>query len=297
MKDQRTRQAQKVTWVGFFVNLGLTIFKLIAGFLGKSTAMIADGVHSLSDFVTDIIVIAFIEVSGKERDSDHQYGHGKYETFATMLISMALLIVGIGIFWNGFSKVIDVIHGKTIEQPGILALIAAVISVIAKESIFWYTKKAGEKLESQAVIANAWHHRSDAFSSIGTALGISGAIFLGESWRILDPLAGIIVSFFIIKVAVQLGMPSMHELLERSLPKETVKEIEQIISSDKEIKAFHNLKTRKIGNIFAIDVHIKLDATITFVHSHDIATRLEKNLRSRFGSQTITSIHTEPFRE
>jgi cation diffusion facilitator family transporter len=297
MKDERTATAQKVTWVGFFINLLLTVFKLLAGFLGKSTAMIADGVHSLSDFVTDVIVIVFIGVSGKERDEDHQYGHGKFETFATLLISVALFVVGVGIFWNGLNKVIDVINGAIIEQPTIIALVAALASVIIKEGLFWYTKIIGEKINSQAVIANGWHHRSDAFSSIGTALGISGAIFLGEKWRILDPIAGIIVSFFIVKVAIELGIPSVHELLERSLPKDTEKEISDIIESNPEILAHHNLKTRKVGSIYAIDVHIKLDKHIAFVRSHDIATEIEHKLRNRFGEKTITNIHTEPFKE
>lgn len=296
MKDERTRIAQKVTWVGFFINLILTALKLLAGILGKSTAMIADGVHSLSDFVTDVIVILFIGVSGKERDEDHRYGHGKYETFATLLISLALIIVGIGIFWSGLSKVIVTLKGETIEQPSIIALIAALLSIIVKEGLFWYTKKEGVKINNQAVIANAWHHRSDAFSSIGTTLGISGAIFLGDKWRILDPIAGIVVSFFILKVAVDLGMPSVHELLEKSLPKHTEDEISDILKENPEILAFHNLKTRKIGNIYAIDVHIKLDPQTSFVRSHDIATEIEVKLRERFGAKTITSIHTEPFK-
>lgn len=295
MKNNRIKTAQNVTWVGFFINLLLTIFKLFAGILGKSTAMIADGIHSLSDFVTDVIVIVFIGVSGKERDEDHQYGHGKYETFATLLISLALLIVGVGIFWSGLSKVISTLNGQLIEQPSLIALYAALISIIVKEGLYWYTKIAGEKINSQAVIANAWHHRSDAFSSIGTALGISGAIFLGEQWRLLDPIAGIIVSVFILKVAVDLGLPSIHELTEKSLSKEILYEIDEIINSNKEIRAFHNLKTRKVGNNYAIDVHIKLDNNISFVQSHEVATDIECKLRSRFGEQTITNIHTEPF--
>ncbi len=291
----RITEAKKVTWVGFFFNLVLTAFKLLAGIWGKSTAMVADGVHSLSDFVTDLIVIIFIGVSGKERDADHQYGHGKYETFATLLISLALLVVGAGIFWNGISKVIGVINGEIIEQPTIIALIAAIVSIVIKEGLFWYTKIAGEKINSQAVIANGWHHRSDAFSSIGTALGISGAIFLGEHWRILDPIAGIIVSLFIVKVSIELGLPSINELLEKSLPPETEKEIIEIVSANKEILAYHNLKTRKIGNIYAVDIHIKLDRNTDFVHSHDVATEIEQKLKAKFGEKTIISIHTEPY--
>ncbi len=291
----RVKEARKVTWVGFAVNMVLTVFKIIAGFLGKSTAMIADGIHSLSDFITDLFVIVFIGISGKEKDEDHRYGHGKYETFATLLISLALIFVGIGIFWSGLSKIIQVINGGVLEQPTYLALFAAIISIISKEALFWYTKIVGDKINSNAVIANAWHHRSDAFSSIGTALGISGAIFLGESWRILDPIAGVIVSFFILKVAFELGMPSIHELLERSLPQETEKSIIDVIESHPDVIFQHNLKTRKIGNIFAIDVHIKLDKDISFVKSHDVATEIEVSLREKFGEKTVTNIHTEPY--
>ena len=296
MENNRSKAAQKVTWVGFFLNLVLTIFKLAAGIFGKSTAMIADAIHSLSDFVTDVIVIVFIGISGKEKDDDHKYGHGKYETFATLLISLALLVVGAGIMISGAGNCIKALRGESLPQPGMLALYAALLSIAVKEVLYRYTKKVGKKIDSQAVIANAWHHRSDAFSSIGTALGISGAIYLGEQWRILDPLAGIIVSIFIIKVAIELGMPSMHELLERALPHDTEKEIVEIIASNSEIKAHHNLKTRKIGNVYAIDVHIKMDRNISFVHSHDIATELEHKLRERFGEQTITNIHTEPLK-
>lgn len=291
----RVKEARKVTWVGFAVNMVLTVLKIIAGFLGKSTAMIADGIHSLSDFITDLFVIVFIGISGKEKDEDHRYGHGKYETFATLLISLALIFVGIGIFWSGLSKIIQVINGGVLEQPTYLALFAAIISIISKEALFWYTKIAGDRINSSAVIANAWHHRSDAFSSIGTALGISGAIFLGETWRILDPIAGVIVSFFILKVAFELGMPSIHELLEKSLPLETEKSIIETIEAHPDVIFQHNLKTRKIGNIFAIDVHIKLDKDISFVKSHDVATEIEVSLREKFGEKTVTNIHTEPY--
>ena len=194
--DSRIKQINKVTLIGSLVNLILTFGKIVTGIVGKSGAMLADGVHSLSDLVTDIIVLAFVKVSGKEKDSDHNYGHGKYETFATMLISFALVIVGIGIFWSGFQNVSKALNGEVLEQPGLIALIAAIVSILSKEALYWYTVKIGNKINSSAVIANAWHHRSDAFSSIGTAVGISGAIFLGEKWRILDPIAGIIVSFF-----------------------------------------------------------------------------------------------------
>lgn len=293
----RTEEAQKVTWIGFGVNLVLTIAKVFAGIVGHSAAMVADGVHSLSDFVTDIIVIAFVRVSDKGCDNDHPYGHGKFETFATLLISLALVFVGVGICWSGIQNIIIAFRGGELGQPSYIALIAAIVSIVSKEWLYRYTVKVGKAINNQAVIANAWHHRSDAFSSIGTMLGIGGAIFLGGQWRVLDPIAGVVVSFFIIKVAVELGLPSVKELLEAALPDDVEKEILEIIHQTPGVKDSHRLRTRKIGNIYAIDIHVKLDRTISFVESHDIATLIEINLRERYGVQTQINIHTEPLRE
>ncbi|GAB1473048.1 cation diffusion facilitator family transporter [Bacteroidota bacterium] len=292
--NERTNAAKRVTWIGFFINLVLTVAKLFAGIIGRSSAMVADAIHSLSDFITDVVVIAFVNISGKDSDDNHHYGHGKFETFATLIIALVLFGVGAGILITGAEKIIAAISGKELEQPGIIAFWAAIVSIISKELLFRYTIKVGKEIKSDAVIANGWHHRSDAFSSIGTALGISGAIFLGDNWRILDPIAGVIVSFFIMKVAIELSIPSIKELLESSLPEEITNEIDSIIKGHPEIVRYHHLRTRKIGSIYAIDVHIKLNKEITFVRSHDIATELETELRNRYGRGTQISIHTEP---
>ncbi|MHC1780453.1 MAG: cation diffusion facilitator family transporter [Bacteroidales bacterium] len=292
--NERTNAAKRVTWIGFFINLVLTIAKLFAGIIGRSSAMVADAIHSLSDFITDVVVIAFVNISGKDSDDNHHYGHGKFETFATLIIALVLFGVGAGILITGAEKIIAAISGKELEQPGIIAFWAAIVSIISKELLYRYTIKVGKEIKSDAVIANGWHHRSDAFSSIGTALGISGAIFLGDNWRILDPIAGVIVSFFIMKVAIELSIPSIKELLESSLPEEITTEIDSIINGHPEIVRYHHLRTRKIGSIYAIDVHIKLNKEITFVRSHDIATELETELRNRYGRGTQISIHTEP---
>jgi len=295
MNNSRVKKIKKVTLIGSVINLLLTAGKIIAGIVGKSSAMVADGVHSLSDLVTDIIVLVFVRISGKKRDKNHQYGHGKYETFATMLISFALMIVGVGILWTGTKKVIDSFNGVLIEQPNIIAFYAAIVSITSKEALFWYTKIIGVKINSQAVIANAWHHRSDALSSIGTALGISGAIFLGEKWRVLDPIAGIIVSFFILKVAWDIANPSIKELLESSLPEDTENEISKIIKTTSGVQDFHNLRTRKIGEIVAIEVHVKVDKNLTVESSHQIATEIEKSLREKYGNQSHIGVHIEPY--
>ncbi len=294
---ERTKQASKVTFLGFIVNLFLTIIKILAGVFGKSGAMFADGIHSLSDLATDIVVIVFIGIAGKEKDRNHRYGHGKFETFATMLISFVLLFVGIGILYDGSEKIINSILGEAIEQPAMIALYAAFLSILLKEALYWHTLFVGKKINSKTVIANAWHHRTDAFSSIGTALGIAGAIYLGEQWRILDPLAGIVVSIFILKVAWQLGKPSIMELLETSLPEHTEREIIDIIESVDGVRSQHNLKTRNIGIVHAVEIHVKVDKHLSVEQSHDIATDIEVALRNRFGEETHVAVHLEPFYE
>lgn len=291
----REKKAARVTWVGFFTNLLLSTAKIIAGVVGRSSAMIADGIHSLSDFITDFIVIIFIKISSKHEDSDHPYGHGKFETFATMLISFALFIVAIGIFYSGSVKIYEVLNGRVIERPTYLALIMAAVSIVVKEILYWYTIIVGRKIESPAVIANGWHHRSDAFSSIGTLIGISGAMFLGERWRILDPITSVIVGIFIIGVAYKLARPSIQELLEMALPEEIEHSIEQKIQATPGVITFHHLRTRKNGNAFIIDMHIKVDPHSSIVEAHDIATHVENNLKTAFGKRTQINVHIEPY--
>lgn len=290
----REKSIYKVTWIGSIVNFLLLVFKFIAGFLGHSSALVADAVHSLSDFATDIIVIVFVKISGKPEDEDHRYGHGKYETLATALIGVALFAVGIGLLVSGATKVADVIKGVVLPAPSMIALVAAAVSIVAKEILYRYTVRVGKTLNSQAVVANAWHHRSDAFSSIGTLIGIGGAILLGEKWRILDPLAAIVVSAFIIKVAAELIKPCIDELLERSLPAETEKRILDIIASFPEVSSPHHLRTRRIGNHIAIEVHLRMDGKTSLEDAHTVATNVERQLKSEFGPDTHIGIHMEP---
>ena len=292
--NSREKSIYRITWTGSIVNFILLILKFIAGVLGHSAALIADAVHSLSDFITDIIVIVFVKISGKPEDEDHKYGHGKYETLATALIGMALLAVGIGLLVSGASKVSDVIKGDVLQAPSMIALIVAAVSILSKEILYRYTVRLGKNLDSQAVIANAWHHRSDALSSIGTLVGVGGAIFLGEKWRILDPLAAIVVSTFIIKVAIELIKPCVDELLERSLPAETEEKILNIIASFPEISSPHHLRTRRIGNQIAIEVHLRMDGNSTLENAHRVATDIETRIKEEFGPGTHIGIHMEP---
>lgn len=295
--QNRKKEIMKITLLGSVCNFILLVFKFVAGILGHSSAMIADAVHSLTDFVTDIIVLLFVNISSKPKDEGHDYGHGKYETLATSIIGIVLLCVGIGLFWEGMNKIIGFyFRGEALESPGMIALIAALISIVVKEALYQYTVIVGKRQNSQAVIANAWHHRSDAFSSIGTALGIGGAILLGDNWRVLDPLAAVIVSVFIVKVAFQLVIPAINDLLEISLPKEVEEEILSVILETPAVKNPHNLRTRRIGNDFAIEVHIRVDGNTTVTRAHELMCEIEKRLRDRFGSGTHIALHVEPIK-
>ena len=296
MKDALTREKEifRITWAGSIVNFLLLIVKFLAGIIGHSAAMVADAVHSLSDFVTDIIVILFVRISGKPEDEGHDYGHGKYETLATAIIGIILFFVGVGILVNGATSVINTLNGKPLAPPSILALIVAGLSIITKEALYQYTVIKGEHLNSQALTANAWHHRSDAFSSIGTLAGIGGSICLGEKWRVLDPIAAIVVSLFIMKVSIKLLKPCVDELLERSLPAETENKILDIILSFSEVSSPHHLRTRRIGNNIAIEVHIRMDGNISLLDAHTLASKIEQRLKAEFGEKTHIGVHMEP---
>lgn len=294
---EREKAIYQVTWAESFVNFLLVIFKFIAGILGHSAAMIADAVHSLSDFATDIVVLIFTRISNKPQDKNHDYGHGKYETLATAIIGIVLFAVGASICWNGLQAIQTVWQGGRLPAPGMLAFAGAIISIVSKELIYRYTIHVGRKINSSAVIANAWHHRSDAFSSIGTAIGIGGAIVLGESWSVLDPMAAVVVSFFIMKVAVQLLKPCVDELTEKSLPDEIEKEICLIAENTPGVSAIHNLRTRRIGNHYAIEMHVRMDGHLTLYEAHAKASVIENKLKEKYGNETHVGIHVEPVKD
>ena len=277
-----------------FVNMVLLAFKLVAGIVGRSSAMVADAVHSASDFATDIVVLAFVKLSSKPKDAGHKYGHGKYETVASIVIALALGAVGVGICINGAEKIAAVVRGEQIARPEFVALVAAVVSIATKEWLYRYTVKVGQKAESSAVVANAWHHRSDALSSIGTLIGIGCAYTLGGKWVIADPIAAIVVAAMILKVAIDLLRKGFDELVDGSLPAELEEEIVRIITEDAAISQPHNLRTRRIGSNIAIEVHIRVDGDMSVRESHALTESIERRLREKFGEGTFVSIHVEP---
>lgn len=290
----RQKETYRVTIAGSIINILLLAFKFAAGILGHSAAMIADAIHSLTDFVTDAIVLVFVRLGSKPTDRDHDYGHGKYETLASAIIGVSLLVVGMMICYSGVTKTYHAMCGEPLQQPGFIALVAAVASVVLKEWAYRFTVRVGRRCHSEAVVANAWHHRSDALSSVGTTVGIGGAIILGEKWAVLDPLTAIVVSFFIMKAAWSVLSKAVDELTDGSLPKETEDEIESIVSEDKEVSVVHNLCTRRIGNRIAIEMHVRMPGETSLYVAHHHATEIEKRLKQRFGADTHISIHLEP---
>lgn len=294
--SSREKQITRITFIGMAVNAVLTAFKFIAGLAGRSSAMIADSVHSLSDFISDIIILVFLRISLKGRDKTHDFGHGKFETMATFILSIILIAVAAQILANGIKDIMSVLHGEEIQAPSRIALIAALVSIIAKEFCYQITARVGRRVNSPAVIANAWHHRSDALSSIGTALGIGGAVLLGGRWAILDPLASIVVAAFIVKVSIDLMRKGINELMEASLPDDTEAEILEIVKSFSDVTDPHNLKTRRIGNRIAIEIHVRMNPDVTLSTAHERATDIEHALKERFGKNTHVVVHMEPIK-
>lgn len=293
---KREDDMARVTLTGSVVNLLLVGLKAVAGVAGHSAAMISDAVHSLSDFVTDIVVLVFVRVSARPQDDDHDYGHGKYETIATLFIGLALAAAAIGIVVSGAQKLAAWLQGEDLQAPGMLALWAALASIVVKEILYQYTRIKGKKLDSPALEANAWHHRSDALSSIGAAIGIGGAILLGKRWTVLDPLASIVVGAMLVKVAWDLLGPSFSELTDSSLPANTENEMLEIIRSVDGVEDPHNLRTRRIGNRVAAEVHIRMDGTRTLADAHEKASEVERRFRERFGPESHIIIHMEPLK-
>ncbi len=279
-----------------FVNMALFAFKLVAGIVGRSGAMVADAIHSASDFTTDIVVLAFVRISAKPRDDDHKWGHGKYETLASLIIGLALFAVGVEILIDSADKIKAFAEGVVLPRPGVIAIVAAALSIVVKEALYRWTVRVGKRVESPSVVANAWHHRSDALSSIGALLGIGAAYFLGEKWRIADPIAAIVVAALIIKVSIDLCRTALAELLEKSLPKAVEEEILSIILATPNVYKPHNLRTRRIGADIAIEVHIRVAGDMTVNDSHEISKTIERTLRQRFGERTAVAIHIEPLK-
>lgn len=290
----RASQGMAVSWRGLWVDLALTVGKIAAGLVGHSSAMVADGLHTLSDAVTDVVAIWGFRMVAIPPDRSHRYGHGKFETLCSVFVGIALILAGLGILWASSARILDALNGSFPQAPGGIALAAAALSVLAKEGLYRYTLSASIRLKSPALKANAWHHRSDALSSLATLVGIGGAIFWSGWGRVLDPLAGVAVSLMVVKVGVSISLEGADELMEASLPDDLSREIVEIGESVQGVRDLHGLRARKVGPSIAMDFHLLVDPELSVRDGHDIATGVEDAIRDRFGDDTMISVHLEP---
>ena len=290
----RNQEEKRCTIVGMTSDICLSALKILTGILGHSSAILADGIHSISDTVTDLLVYAMVRLSGKGVDERYRYGRGKYETLAAFLISIILVVVALGLMAGGLQDIWSAMHGNTLERPHIIALIVGIVAVCVKEGLYQYTRHLGNKTGSKALKAYAWHHRADALSTSATLLGVAGAVFLGEKWCVLDPLAAIAVSLLILVLAYRMGRPAVEELLEASLPQDEQDRISAIVTSAPGVMAFHNLRTRRNGNLRVVDIHIKVDGNLSVNDSHNITREIERQLNDALG-EVMTNIHVEPY--
>ena len=294
LPSEMYRSGMKVTLTGMVVNVLLIFLKFAGGIFGSSKAMIADAVHSVSDFITDFGVLVGLRFISKPADSKHPYGHGRLETAISLFMGLFIIITGIGILKNASYSIILSWRGIFPKMPGIIALVTGIISIICKEGLYRYTSSVARKTGSSTLNANAWHHRSDALSSVATVFGIGGAILLGDRWTVLDPLAAVFVSGLVIKVGVEIGWNALRELSDEALSHERQQKLHTAINTVEGVQGYHHLRTRSLGRYVTVDAHILVDPEISVRDSHTIATDTENAVRKALGNVAFVTIHVEP---
>ncbi|MGN0890488.1 MAG: cation diffusion facilitator family transporter [Candidatus Spyradenecus sp.] len=295
--DERVRRAARVTWLSVAVNVVLMAGKFVVGVLGHSAAMVADAVHSASDFVTDFAVMVGMRLAGRPQDEDHPYGHGKYETLAAVIVGVALCGVGLMIsFHAGEALWAAAVHGRYPQRPELMALWAGLVSIAAKEVLYQLTVRVARQTENDALLANAWHHRSDAFSSIATSAGAGAAALFGGKWVLLDPIAAIAVGVILLKIAWEIVRDSLDKLMEHGMSEAENAHILELIHSIPGLFEPHHLRSRRVGTVAVIEVHFRVDPEMTVRESHEIASHAEHLLEDAFGRDAIVTIHVEPLK-
>lgn len=294
-RQVRKKKIYKTTLVGTVINLILPVIKGAAGILGHSGAMIADAIHSLSDVVTDVIMLFFVRLASKPSDQNHAYGHGKYEIIASAILSLILVVVGAILMVVNVKKLYAYFSlGENIAIPGTITLWVALISVVSKEVLYQYTIRVADEVNSVGLKANAWHHRSDAFSSVAVLIGIGATILIGPQASFMEPLAGAVVAIFIIKVGAEIGMKAIGDLTEKKLPDKVEEEILQEVLKVPHAEHPHNLRTRSLGQDIAIEMDVLVDPRMTVLESHHVTVDIEKRLREKYGLGTHIVVHIEP---
>lgn len=289
-EKQKEEIAVKVSTVSIAVNVLLSVFKFIAGIAGKSAAMVSDAIHSASDVFSTVIVIIGVKISGKESDDEHPYGHEKLESIAAILLAVVLAVTGIGIGWSGINKLTSSNYSR-LSIPTILPLIAAVISIAAKEWMYWYTRAASKRINSDALMADAWHHRSDSLSSIGSLIGIAGARM---GFPILDPIASIVICLFIIKAAFDIFMEALGKVVDKSCDKQTIEEMKRAVLEDEDVLVLDDIKTRQFGSKCYVDIEISADGNISLFSAHAIAEKVHMKIEKNFPNVKHCMVHVNP---
>ncbi len=285
--------AMRVSTVSIMVNLLLSFFKLMAGIFGASGAMISDAIHSASDVFSTFIVMIGVTISNKKSDKEHPYGHERLECVASIILAVVLLATGIGIGMNGIQKIISDID-NVIEVPKSMALIAAIVSILVKEWMYWYTRAAAKKINSGALMADAWQHRSDALSSIGAFIGIFGARL---GFPVLDPIASVVICIFIGKAALDIFKDATDKMVDKSCDEETVKEMRSLMMGETGVKGIDVLRTRMFGAKIYVDVEISVDENILLKEAHEIAEQVHEAIEKAFPQVKHCMVHVNPFME
>ena len=293
MKKTNEQIASRVLWVTIAVNTLLTAGKMLAGIISHSGAMVSDAVHSLSDVLSTVIVMIGIKFANKESDADHQYGHERMESVAALLLAIMLCATGVGIGYAGVTKIFAGNY-SALQIPGMLALVAAVVSIVVKEGMYWYTRWAAKKINSSAMLANAWHHRTDALSSIGSFAGILGARL---GFPVLDSVASVIICVFIVKVAVDIFLDAISKMTDKSCNDETVKKIRYAIASQDGVLNIDQVKTRLFGDKIYVDVEIEVDGSMTLNAAHDIAQNVHDAVEASTPGVKHCMVHVNPYTE
>lgn len=288
-QEDRKRQVRQVTWVGMAVNIALSVVKFVIGFMAGSQAIVADGFHSLSDCASDVVILVGVHYWTKPADEDHPHGHQRVEQLAEIMVGFMLAIVAVGLVYNALRQ----IQVRQESQASSWAALAALIAIVAKEILYRWTAARGKRLKSPAVIANAWHHRSDALSSIPAGLAVA-ATAIGPQWGFLDPVGALVVSLFILHAAARIVQPAVERLLDRAAPEESRQAIQDIAESVEGVCEAHAIRTRYMGSGIQTDLHVLVDGNIPVRQGHDIATQVKRRLLDSHLDIVDAVVHTEP---
>lgn len=290
LQEEKFHAAKKSTLISVIVNLALSIWQIIIGVISHSQGLIADGIHTLSDLIADFVVLIANKKSHKKPDEDHPYGHFRYENGASLILGIILLIVGVGMVWSAIQKMLN---PELIQEVHFIALVAALIALVAKEGLFRYMLRVANRVNSSMLVANAWHARSDAASSLVVAIGIIGSLC---GFKIFDPIAALIVGTFVFRMGYKFTHQSMQDLMDKGADEETLQEIRNVLENIEGIKGFHDLKTRKSGDFYLVDVHLEVDGDMSIMKGHDIAVNVRDKLMENPQILDVMT-HLDPYDE